>query len=122
MLLVELGEHVALERVPVLVERVPLLGIDGAGLEPAEALVNVRGEAAAGVLTVVWHVQPDFDLFTDDGGDAVVDRGFEGRGVVRLVEGPRFHAFDDLAGADQATGVGGEDALRAAVHGERWPL
>ena len=62
VLRVEPGEIQPLELVAVLVERIFFGRVQRSRFEAAEALVDVGGEAAPGVLPVVGNVDPDLDL------------------------------------------------------------
>ena len=88
------------------------------GLQASEPFVDIRGEPTPRVLAVVGYVNASGDLVANDGAHAVANVAVELRGIVRLVERARLHAFDDGARADEAAAVGGEDALVAAVHGQ----
>src|SRR5262249_19621669 len=82
-----------------------------------------RGEAAppactrAALVAVIDHVEPAGDLPGNDVGDRAANRRLElgrlGSGLFLLVQ----HELHHLRGARQAAGMGGEDALCAALHG-----
>jgi hypothetical protein len=116
MLFVELAKRSPLQLMANLVQRIPFASLERAGLDATQALVDVRGKAAPRKFTVVWNVDADFDLLADHLADAIADGEVQRIGVVGFVERARFHALDDRARPDQATDVGSQDTIDAAIH------
>ena len=116
VLRVEFGKRESLELMSVLIQRILLVRCEQALLQAGQSLVDVGGEPAARELAVIGDIDTDFDLLADHLANAIADGQVEGGGVIGRAERARFHALDDLAGADQAAGMGGQDAVGAALH------
>ena len=86
-------------------------------VEAREAILHVGGVVGAALLPVVDDVEPAGDLFPHHVGDRRAHRGRElgrfGAGIFLLGQ-QQFHHFRRPR---QAAGMGGENALRAALHG-----
>jgi hypothetical protein len=95
-----------------------LIGTErGVVAEAGHTLVDVRAPTRFRELAVVDDVHASFFLPTNN----VVDRGAERSGVGVFVDGLALSTGGvegrNLGRTDQATGVGGQNALFAALHG-----
>jgi len=86
-------------------------------IEAGEAVLDVGGIIAAALFAVIDDVEPAGDLLGNDVGDRAPNRRLEfgrfGSGIVLLLQ----HELHHLRGPRQAPGMGGENALDAALHG-----
>ena len=104
-------------------EAVPLSGCrpgtasERARLESAEALVDVSDKARLAQLAIGENIQPHFGLLAD----GLHHRAANAARVGVLVEGLslllRVHHVDQLLRTRQASYVGGENSIRAVLHG-----
>ncbi len=85
--------------------------------EAGQALEHVHGVIGAALLAVIDDVEAAFGLLVDDQGDRLGHRGLQfslaRAGLLVLGE----QQLDDLGGARQAAGVGGEDAVGGHAKG-----
>ncbi len=81
-----------------------------------QPLEHVHGVIGAALFAVIDDVEAAFDLAAHDAGDRLAHRRLQfGAARTRLLLlGQQL--FDHLGGARQAAGVGGEDAVGAAMH------
>ena len=99
------------------------LGLAGAerrrarAVEAGEAILDVGGVIGAALLAIVDHVEPAGDLPLHHLGDRAADRLLElggfGAGALLLLQQQFHHACRPR----QASGMGSENPLRAALHG-----
>ena len=83
----------------------------GAGRETAEPLVAVAHEARLAAFAVVDHVDAEFGLPADDGGDRVFQHARIGLRIDRFAAQFCAHHGDQVGGARQAADVSGENAV-----------
>jgi hypothetical protein len=100
--------------------KVGLAGAERRGaraIEAGEAVLDVGGVIGTALLAVIDDVEPAGDLLGNDVADRApngrLELGRLGSGIVLLVQ----HELHHRRRPRQAAGMGGEDALDAALHG-----
>ncbi len=89
--------------------------------ESGETVLHVGRVARLGELAVADDVHAALRLGADDLADRGPDARGEGAGVHGHAFLAREHGADEVGGARQAAGVGGQDALDASLHPGRPP-